>query len=131
MINFGIPSSFKAHIDYVLRPGVTFKYTQEGPGGLVNGKKVYLVLSRGGVYTQGPMQSFNFQDPYLRASLGFIGLNDIEVIATLSVPLFSRFTLVSRFGLATSLKLPDIAALRFGVGGLLLVPALIRYGLSG
>jgi FMN-dependent NADH-azoreductase len=80
MINFGIPSNLKAYIDYILRPGVTFKYTEEGPEGLVNGKKVYLVLARGGVYTQGPMQSFNFQDPYLRASLGFIGLNDFEVI---------------------------------------------------
>lgn len=80
MINFGIPSNLKAYIDYILRPGVTFKYTQEGPEGLVTGKKVYLVLARGGVYTQGPMQSFNFQDPYLRASLGFIGLDDIEII---------------------------------------------------
>jgi len=80
MINFGIPSNLKAYIDYILRPGVTFKYTQEGPEGLVNGKKLYLVLARGGVYTQGPMQSFNFQDPYLRASLGLIGFDDIEVI---------------------------------------------------
>ena len=80
MINFGIPSSLKAYIDYIVRPGVTFKYSEKGPVGLVNGKKVYLVLARGGVYTQGPMQQFNFQDPYLRASLGFLGLNDIEVI---------------------------------------------------
>jgi FMN-dependent NADH-azoreductase len=80
MINFGIPSNLKAYIDYILRPGITFKYTAEGPEGLLTGRKVYLVLARGGVYSQGPMQSFNFQDPYLRASLGFIGLNDIEVI---------------------------------------------------
>jgi FMN-dependent NADH-azoreductase len=80
MINFGIPSNLKAYIDYILRPGVTFKYTEKGPQGLVKGKKVYLVVARGGVYSQGPMQQLNFQDPYLRASLGFIGLNDIEVI---------------------------------------------------
>ena len=48
--------------------------------GPVRGDKVYFVLARGGVYTQGPMQQLNFQDPYLRASLGLIGLNDIEVI---------------------------------------------------
>jgi len=48
--------------------------------GPVRGNKVYFVLARGGVYTQGPMQQLNFQDPYLRASLGLIGLNDIEVI---------------------------------------------------
>lgn len=81
MINFGIPSNLKSYIDYILRPGVTFRYSDKGPEGLVRGKKVYLVLARGGVYTQGPMQQFNFQDPYLRASLGFIGLTDIEVIA--------------------------------------------------
>lgn len=80
MINFGIPSSLKAYIDYIVRPGVTFRYTQEGPEGLVEGKKVYLVFARGGKYSQGPMQANNFQDPYLRAVLGFIGLTDVEVI---------------------------------------------------
>jgi len=80
MINFGIPSSLKAYIDYIVRPGVTFKYSEKGPEGLVTGKKVYLVLARGGVYTEGPMQQLNFQDPYLRTLLGFIGLTDIEVI---------------------------------------------------
>ncbi len=80
MINFGIPSNLKSYIDYVIRPGITFKYEEQGPRGLLKDKKVYLVLARGGVYSQGPMQQFNFQDPYLRASLGFIGLEDIEVI---------------------------------------------------
>jgi FMN-dependent NADH-azoreductase len=81
MINFGIPSNLKAYIDHVLRPGITFKYTDKGPEGLLRGKKVYLVLARGGVYSQGFMQSLNFQDPYLKAVLGFIGLADVEVIA--------------------------------------------------
>ena len=79
MINFGIPSNLKAYIDYIVRPGVTFKYSEKGPEGLIKGKKLYLVLARGGVYTQGPMQQLNFQDPYLRTTLGFIGLSDIEV----------------------------------------------------
>jgi len=81
MINFGIPSNLKSYIDHVLRPGKTFKYTEKGPEGLLRGKKVYLVLARGGVYSQGFMQSLNFQDPYLKAVLGFIGLADVEVIA--------------------------------------------------
>jgi FMN-dependent NADH-azoreductase len=81
MINFGIPSSLKAYVDYVVRPGVTFRYSEKGPEGLVKGKKVYLVLARGGVYTQGPMQAYNFQDTYLKAALGFIGITDVEVIA--------------------------------------------------
>ena len=80
MINFGIPSNLKAYIDYIVRPGVTFKYSEKGPEGLVKGKKLYLVLARGGVYTQGPMQQLNFQDTYLRTTLGFIGLSDTEVI---------------------------------------------------
>jgi FMN-dependent NADH-azoreductase len=81
MINFGIPSNLKAYIDHVLRPGVTFKYSEKGPEGLLRNKKVYLVLARGGVYSEGFMQSLNFQDPYLKAVLAFIGLTDVEVIA--------------------------------------------------
>jgi FMN-dependent NADH-azoreductase len=81
MINFGIPSNLKAYIDHVLRPGVTFRYTDKGPEGLLRGKKVYLAVARGGVYSQGAMQALNFQDPYLKAVLAFIGLADIEVIA--------------------------------------------------
>ena len=81
MINFGIPSSLKAYIDHVVRPGVTFRYGEKGPEGLVKGKKAYVVVARGGVYTEGPMQAFNFQDTYLKAALGFIGITDVEVIA--------------------------------------------------
>jgi FMN-dependent NADH-azoreductase len=81
MINFGIPSGLKAYIDYLVRPGVTFRYGAQGPEGLVKGKKAYLVVARGGRYSEGPMQSFNFQDTYLKAVLGFIGITDVEVIA--------------------------------------------------
>ena len=82
MINFGIPSSLKAYIDLIVRPGISFRYGEKGPEGLIKGKKAYLVVARGGVYTQGgPMQAYNFQDTYLKAALGFIGITDIEVIA--------------------------------------------------
>jgi FMN-dependent NADH-azoreductase len=80
MINFGIPSNLKAYIDYIARPGVAFRYTDKGPEGLIKGKKVYLVLARGGVYSEGPMQQLNFQDTYLRAVLSLVGVTDIEVI---------------------------------------------------
>jgi len=80
MINFGIPSTLKSYIDYILRPGATFRYTEKGPEGLVHGKKVYLVLARGGIYSEGPMKALNFRDTYLKVALGFIGLTDIEVI---------------------------------------------------
>jgi FMN-dependent NADH-azoreductase len=80
MFNFGIPSNLKAYIDHIARPRVAFRYSEKGPEGLVKGKKVYLVVARGGMYSEGPMQQFNFQDTYLRAVLGFIGLTDIELI---------------------------------------------------
>ena len=80
MINFGIPSSLKAYVDHVVRPGVTFSYSEKGPEGLVKGKKAYLVVARGGIYTEGPMQGLNFQDTYLKVALGFIGITDVEVI---------------------------------------------------
>jgi FMN-dependent NADH-azoreductase len=87
MINFGIPSSLKAYIDYIVRPRVTFTYSNKGPEGLIRGKKVYLVMARGGVYSEGPMQQFNFQEAYLRAALPFIGLTDIELITIEGVAL--------------------------------------------
>jgi FMN-dependent NADH-azoreductase len=80
MHNFGVPSSLKAWIDHIVRPGRTFTYSEKGPQGLMTGKKAVLVLARGGVYSEGPMQAFDFQEPYLRAALGFIGITDVEVI---------------------------------------------------
>jgi len=81
MINFGIPSTLKAWIDHLSRAGRTFRYTESGAEGLVHGKKVYLVEARGGVYSEGAMQAYNFQETYLKTALGFLGLDDIEVIA--------------------------------------------------
>jgi FMN-dependent NADH-azoreductase len=80
MINFGVSSTLKTYIDYVLRAGVTFRYTANGPEGLVKGKKAYIVQASGGVYSEGPSKAFNFQDTYLKHVLGFIGVTDVEVI---------------------------------------------------
>ena len=80
MHNFGVPSSLKAWIDHIVRPQRTFTYSDKGPEGLVIGKKAVLVFARGGLYSEGPMQSFDFQEPYLRAVLGFIGVTDVEVV---------------------------------------------------
>jgi FMN-dependent NADH-azoreductase len=82
MYNFSISSTLKAWIDHVARAGVTFKYTESGPVGLVQEKKVYVCTSRGGVYSEGPGQSMDFHGTYLRGVLGFIGLNDITFIHT-------------------------------------------------
>jgi len=80
MHNFGISASVKAWIDHIVRPGVTFSYSDKGPLGLVQGKKVILVLARGGIYAEGPMKQYDFQEPYLRTVLGFIGMTDLKVI---------------------------------------------------
>src|SRR5882762_11808554 len=80
MYNFGLPSSLKAWIDHIVRPGRTFSYSEKGPQGLVTGKKAVFVFARGGLYSDGPMQAFDFQEPYLRAALGFVGIADVEVV---------------------------------------------------
>ncbi len=81
MYNFTIPSQLKSWIDRVVVAGKTFHYTQNGPEGLVGGKRVILALSRGGIYAPGsPHAAFEHQESYLRGTFGFIGLRDIEVI---------------------------------------------------
>lgn len=78
--NFGIPSVIKAWLDHIIRAGVTFRYGENGPQGLVTGKKVYLALASGGVYSDGPMQAYDHAVPYLKSVLGFIGMTDVSVI---------------------------------------------------
>lgn len=81
MYNFSISSNLKAWIDHVTRAGRTFRYTEEGrPEGLLKNKKVVVVTGRGGVYSEGPLTAFDFQEPYLRTILGFIGLTHITFI---------------------------------------------------
>jgi FMN-dependent NADH-azoreductase len=80
MYNFSIPSALKAWIDHVIRAGRTFHYTAEGPKGLVTGKKLVLFLAAGGVYSDGPYKPYDFQESYLRAILGFIGITDVTVV---------------------------------------------------
>ena len=79
LYNFGIPSTLKAWIDHIVRAGVTFQYADGLLKGLVINKKVYLAIASGGVYSEGPMKSYDFTEPYLRTALGFIGLTDITV----------------------------------------------------
>ncbi|RXZ36144.1 FMN-dependent NADH-azoreductase [Oxalobacteraceae bacterium CAVE-383] len=82
MYNFSISSGFKAWIDHVARAGVTFKYTETGPVGLLQGKKVFVFTARGGVYSYGPAAAMDFHETYLRAVLGFIGLTDVTFVHT-------------------------------------------------
>jgi len=80
MWNFGIPSLLKAWIDLVVRPGVTFKYTESGVVGLAKDKKAVLIVASGGVFTDGPWKAWDFVDPYLRQILKFIGIEDVQTV---------------------------------------------------
>lgn len=77
MYNFGVPAQLKNWIDAIARAQVTFRYTENGPEGLLKGKKVYVALARGGVYRDTPADS---QVPYLKTVLGFLGLTDIQFV---------------------------------------------------
>jgi FMN-dependent NADH-azoreductase len=80
MINFSIPSTLKTWLDYIARSGKTFRYGEKGPEGLVTGKHVILVEAKGGIYSEGPMKIHDYQQPYLRFILGFMGMTDVEVV---------------------------------------------------
>lgn len=80
MYNFSLPTTLKAWFDHVLRPRVTFTYTAEGPQGLVGEKPVFVVLSRGSVYSDPARLALDFQEPYLAQLLAFIGLRDVTFI---------------------------------------------------
>lgn len=80
MWNFGIPSSLKAWIDLVVRPGRTFRYAEDGVVGLATGKRAILVLASGGVFSEGPWHSWDFVEPYLRRILSFIGIADVRTV---------------------------------------------------
>jgi FMN-dependent NADH-azoreductase len=77
MYNFGVPSQLKAYFDHIARLGVTFKYTDKGPAGLLTGKKVYVFAARGGVYAGTPIDT---QTSYVRDFLRFIGMDDVEFV---------------------------------------------------
>ena len=77
MYNFGVPAALKNWIDAISRAKVTFQYTASGPEGLLKGKKVYIVLTRGGQYRNTPSDT---QVPYLRTVLSFLGMTDIQFI---------------------------------------------------
>lgn len=77
MYNFGVPSQLKAYFDHIARAGVTFKYTDKGPVGLLTGRKVVVFAARGGVYAGTPMDT---QTSYVRDFLRFIGMTEVEFI---------------------------------------------------
>jgi len=80
MYNFSIPSQLKAWLDRVLVAGRTFKYTEQGPVGLMSGKQVVIASARGGIYSTGAASVMDHQESYLRAALGFVGIKDVTIV---------------------------------------------------
>ncbi|MGB8644251.1 MAG: NAD(P)H-dependent oxidoreductase [Anaerolineae bacterium] len=82
MWNFGIPYALKFYIDAIVQPGYLFKYNEMGQAiGLVAGRKMICVTSRGGDYSAGtPFHAYDFQEPYLRAIFGFVGITDMQFV---------------------------------------------------
>lgn len=85
MWNLNVPAILKAYIDYVSVTGITFKYTENGPVGLCQGKKAVHIVSRGGSYSEGPGAAFEMGDRYLRTIFGFFGTTDFTTIAAENV----------------------------------------------
>jgi len=80
MYNFGMSSTLKAWFDHVARAGLTFRYTSEGPEGLMKGKKVVVIESRGGFYSEGPAAAMDVQESHIRILLGFMGMDEVTFI---------------------------------------------------
>jgi FMN-dependent NADH-azoreductase len=82
MYNFGLPSMLKAYFDHIARAGVTFRYTANGPVGLLTGKEVYVFTARGGVYSEvaGAGKPHDTETPYVKGFLGFLGMTDVQVV---------------------------------------------------
>src|SRR3546814_12790143 len=84
MYNFTVSTQLKSWIDRIAQSGRTFRYTEAGPVGLATGKRTIIVSSRGGIYS-GESSAMDFQEPYLRAVLGFLGLTAVTVVRADSI----------------------------------------------
>jgi len=108
--NFGVPAALKAWVDMICRARLTFHYTEDGPEGLLKGKKAYLVVASGGVLVDSPI---DFATPYMRQALRFIGIDDVEVIAAEQLNSKAEEALdAARTHIANIVHTADAAALR-------------------
>lgn len=77
MYNFGVPSALKAYFDHIARAGITFRYTENGPVGLLKDRPVYVLAARGGIYAGTENDT---QTPFIRTFLGFLGIKDVQFV---------------------------------------------------
>jgi FMN-dependent NADH-azoreductase len=80
MYNFSVASQLKTWIDRVAQPGRTFRYTADGPVGLSGGRRVIIASTRGGMYSAGAAAGMDFQESYLQAFFGFLGIADVRFV---------------------------------------------------
>lgn len=85
MWNLSFPAILKAYIDYISISGITFKYTENGPVGLCDGKKAIYISSRGGSYSIGPSEDFEMGERYIRTLFTFFGISEFQSIAAENV----------------------------------------------
>ncbi len=105
MYNLNVPSTLKAYIDQIIRAGRTFAVGPNGYEGLVKNKKALFITSSGGSFPQGsPMAAYNFQEPYLRAIFGFIGVTDVQFVVADSMNLGDDAAKLSRQKAEKALK---------------------------
>ena len=79
MYNFTIHTALKSWIDHIVRANKTFAFTENGAIGFVTGKKLYIGITSGGIFTEGPFKPYDFAEPYLRFIFSFIGITDITI----------------------------------------------------
>ena len=107
MWNFSIPPVLKAYVDVILQAGKTFRYTSNGPEGLMKGKKAVHIQASGGIYTNGGASEMEFAHRYLKTVLGFIGITDLEFIPVEGIAMGQ--TEVSKIVTAASQKAKELA----------------------
>jgi len=110
MYNFGVTTSLRAWFDHVLRAGETFSYSEAGPKGLLGGKRVIVIESRGGLYSEGPAMAVDFQEPYLRHLFGFIGISDVT------------FVRAEKIGYGPDTRAAALASAKAHIGNIAIVP---------
>lgn len=93
--NFTIHTALKSWIDHIVRANKTFAFTENGAQGFVTGKKLYIGLSSGGIFTEGPFKPYDFAEPYLRFIFSFIGITDVTIYRAqgLNVPVIGETAL--------------------------------------
>lgn len=111
MHNFGVTTLLKSYLDQICRIGLTFKYHETGPEGLLKGKQALIIATAGGDFTQEPAKQMDFQVPYLTHVLNFIGIEDVSVVTVHGMGLGDEYASQSK--LQAQIALSQLALEKF------------------